>query len=53
MGKELFYRQLSMGLEEAYACASEAMPATANSEDAREGITDAFIAKRKPEWKGC
>jgi enoyl-CoA hydratase/carnithine racemase len=52
MGKELFYRQLELGLEAAYACASEAMVCNMNSEDAREGI-DAFIAKRKPEWKGC
>jgi enoyl-CoA hydratase/carnithine racemase len=51
MGKELFYRQLEMGLEDAYACASQAMACNMNSEDAREGI-DAFIAKRKPEWKG-
>lgn len=52
MGKELFYRQLEMGLEAAYACASETMACNMNSEDAREGI-DAFIAKRKPEWRGC
>ena len=52
LGKELFYRQLGMGLEEAYACAGEAMACNMDSEDAREGI-DAFIAKRKPEWKGC
>ena len=52
MGKELFYQQLGMGLEEAYACASEVMACNMNSEDAREGI-DAFIAKRKPTWKGC
>ncbi|MEZ5579817.1 MAG: enoyl-CoA hydratase [Candidatus Competibacteraceae bacterium] len=52
MGKELFYRQLGLPLEEAYACASEAMACNMNSEDAREGI-DAFIAKRKPTWKGC
>ena len=52
MGKELFYRQLEMKLEDAYACASESMACNLNSEDAREGI-DAFIAKRKPEWKGC
>lgn len=52
MGKDLFYRQLEMGLEDAYACASESMVCNLNSEDAREGI-DAFIAKRKPEWKGC
>jgi enoyl-CoA hydratase/carnithine racemase len=50
-GKELFYRQLELGLEAAYACASEAMACNMNSEDAREGI-DAFIAKREPEWKG-
>ncbi len=52
MGKELFYQQLEMGMEEAYARASEVMACNMNSEDAREGI-DAFIAKRKPEWKGC
>ncbi|MFO1372857.1 MAG: enoyl-CoA hydratase [Candidatus Competibacteraceae bacterium] len=51
MGKELFYRQLGMELEHAYACASDAMVCNLNSEDAREGI-DAFLAKRKPEWKG-
>ncbi|MBL8251156.1 MAG: enoyl-CoA hydratase [Candidatus Competibacter sp.] len=51
MGKELFYKQLEMDLEAAYACASETMACNLNSEDAREGI-DAFIAKRKPEWKG-
>jgi len=51
MGKALFYRQLGMTLEDAYACASDAMVCNLNSEDAREGI-DAFLAKRKPEWKG-
>ena len=52
MGKELYYRQLGLPLEEAYACASQAMACNMDSEDAREGI-DAFIAKRKPTWKGC
>ncbi|HRD65742.1 MAG TPA: enoyl-CoA hydratase [Candidatus Competibacter sp.] len=53
VGKELFYKQLEMGLEAAYACASETMACNMNSEDARDGI-DAFIAKRKPPaWKGC
>jgi enoyl-CoA hydratase/carnithine racemase len=52
MGKALFYRQLELGLEEAYTRASEAMACNMDSEDAREGI-DAFIAKRKPTWKGC
>lgn len=51
MGKELFYRQLETGLEDAYAQASETMACNMNSADAREGI-DAFIARRKPEWQG-
>ncbi|MDQ5911669.1 MAG: hypothetical protein QG599_3767 [Pseudomonadota bacterium] len=52
MGKELYYRQLGLSLEDAYAAASAAMACNMDSEDAREGI-DAFIAKRKPTWKGC
>ncbi|HRY18096.1 MAG TPA: enoyl-CoA hydratase [Candidatus Competibacteraceae bacterium] len=52
MGKELFYRQLDLSLEDAYACATEIMACNLDSEDAREGI-DAFIGKRKPQWKGC
>lgn len=52
LGKELYYRQLNLPLEEAYARASEMMACNLDSEDAREGI-DAFIAKRKPVWKGC
>ena len=52
LGKELYYRQLTMPLDDAYAYASEVMAGNMDSEDAREGI-DAFIAKRKPTWKGC
>lgn len=52
MGKELFYQQLNLSLEDAYACATEVMACNLDSADAREGI-DAFIGKRKPEWKGC
>jgi enoyl-CoA hydratase/carnithine racemase len=50
LGKEMFYRQLSMDLGDAYAYASERMSCNMDSHDAREGI-DAFIQKRKPEWK--
>lgn len=50
LGKEMFYRQLEMGLAEAYAFASERMACNMDSHDAREGI-DAFIQKRKPEWR--
>jgi len=50
-GKQMFYRQLEMGLAQAYALASEVMACNMMAEDAKEGI-DAFIAKRKPLWKG-
>ena len=51
MGKQLFYRQLEMGLDGAYQLASETMACNMMSEDAAAGI-DAFMQKRKPEWKG-
>ena len=51
IGKDMFYRQLPMDLSAAYEYASERMACNMDSEDAREGI-DAFIEKRKPEWKG-
>jgi len=51
MGKQLFYRQLEMGLDGAYQLASETMACNMMAEDAQEGI-DAFIEKRKPVWKG-
>jgi enoyl-CoA hydratase/carnithine racemase len=50
LGKEMFYKQLPMDLADAYAYASERMACNMDSHDAREGI-DAFIQKRKPEWK--
>ncbi len=52
MGKQMFYRQLEMGLDAAYQMASETMACNMMSEDAAEGI-DAFMAKRKPQWNGC
>jgi enoyl-CoA hydratase/carnithine racemase len=51
LGKDMFYRQLSLDLAEAYAYAGERMTCNMDSHDAREGI-DAFIEKRKPQWKG-
>ena len=50
LGKDMFYKQLPMDLADAYAYASERMACNMDSHDAREGI-DAFIQKRKPEWK--
>ena len=49
-GKRMFYKQLEMGLEGAYQYAAETMACNMMSEDAGDGL-DAFMAKRKPEWK--
>jgi len=51
IGKEAFYRQAEMGLEQAYAYASEVMTRNMMARDAEEGI-DAFIEKREPTWTG-
>jgi len=51
MGKQMFYKQLEMGLEAAYQLATETMACNMMAEDAAEGI-DAFMQKRKPEWTG-
>ena len=51
MGKQMFYRQLEMGMDAAYQTAAETMACNMMTEDAAEGI-DAFIGKRKPEWRG-
>ena len=50
-GKRLFAPQLEASLEEAYALACETMAQNMLAEDAGEGI-DAFLAKRKPRWRG-
>ncbi len=50
-GKGMFYRQLEMGMEDAYSYAAEVMACNMMAEDAQEGI-DAFIEKRAPVWKG-
>jgi enoyl-CoA hydratase/carnithine racemase len=50
-GKRMFYRQLEMGLADAYTLASEVMACDMMTEDAAEGI-DAFIEKRQAEWRG-
>jgi enoyl-CoA hydratase/carnithine racemase len=52
IGKEAFYRQAELGLGDAYDYASQVMVENMMALDAQEGI-DAFLAKRKPEWKGC
>ena len=50
IGKQAFYRQLELGLAEAYAYASEVMTENMMARDAEEGIC-AFIEKRYPTWE--
>ena len=49
LGKRAFYRQLELGLEEAYALTTDVIVANALGQDFAEGL-DAFVHKRKPEW---
>lgn len=51
IGKEAFYRQVEMPLDDAYRYASEVMAHNMLARDAEEGI-DAFIEKRDPVWTG-
>ena len=52
IGKEAFYRQVEMGLDEAYDYASRVMTENMMARDAEEGI-DALLEKRSPVWRGC
>ncbi|MBV9113906.1 MAG: enoyl-CoA hydratase [Hyphomicrobiales bacterium] len=49
IGKEAFYRQAEMKLEEAYSYASRVIVENMLARDAQEGI-GAFIGKREPRW---
>lgn len=51
IGKEAFYRQAEMGLEEAYSYTARIMAENMMARDAGEGIS-AFLEKRQPEWRG-
>ena len=51
IGKQAFYRQLEMGVEEAYDYTAEVMTRNMLARDAEEGF-DAFIEKRAPVWRG-
>jgi enoyl-CoA hydratase/carnithine racemase len=49
MGKAQFYRQIEVGIEQAYSIAGHAMACNMMDETALEGV-QAFIDKRPPRW---
>jgi enoyl-CoA hydratase/carnithine racemase len=52
IGKDGFYKQLEMSLDDAYAMVSRIMAENMMAQDAEAGI-DAFLGKKpEPEWKG-
>lgn len=51
MGKEAFYGMADLEFGKALAYTNEVFAALCMTEDAKEGV-DAFLNKRKPQWKG-
>ncbi len=49
IGKEAFYKQVEMPIDEAYKYTSEVMAMNMMEKDANEGIS-AFLDKRSPSW---
>ena len=50
-GKQLFYRQLDMPVDEAYGVAGQSIACDFFTADGKEGV-DAFLGKRAPRWTG-
>jgi enoyl-CoA hydratase/carnithine racemase len=50
LGKQAFYRQIEMGIADAYDYAGEVMVENMMARDAEEGI-QAFVEKRAPTWE--
>jgi enoyl-CoA hydratase/carnithine racemase len=51
LGKRAFYRQLEMGLEDAYVLTTDVIVDNALGKDFEEGLA-AFLEKRAPQWPG-
>ena len=49
LGKQFFYRQIELGIADAYDAASQIMACNMMDESALEGV-QAFIEKRSPRW---
>jgi len=49
LGKQLFYKQLEMGVEAAYQLAGQTMACNMMDDTAQEGV-QAFLDKRQPDW---
>jgi enoyl-CoA hydratase/carnithine racemase len=49
LGKRAYYRQLEMGIEEAYDFTTRVIVDNALGRDFEEGLA-AFLEKRRPEW---
>ena len=49
IGKEAFYKQSEMSIEDAYSYTAEVMAENMLYQETKEGI-DAFIEKRRPDW---
>lgn len=50
LGKQAFYEQIDLDERSAYDYAKEIIAMNCMADDAREGM-DAFLSKRKPEWR--
>ena len=50
IGKEAFYNQIEMPIDDAYAYTGQVMVENMLHRDTEEGIS-AFIEKRPPEWE--
>jgi enoyl-CoA hydratase/carnithine racemase len=50
IGKEFFYRQIELGIAQAYESAAQTMACNMMNEAALEGV-QAFIDKRPPHWR--
>ncbi len=51
LGKQFYYKMIDMPFARRFELSSDVFAELCTSEDAREGV-DAFLAKRKPVWRG-